>query len=95
MEIMGVTVTLDANDETNPVSGEIIVGKTQTAAYDVVVTGTITVTLQRKINGTNWVAVEAGYTSSVTKHIVAPGAYRLIASGVSGGSAITSLSVVP
>ena len=90
---MGVTVTLDANDETNPASGVVTVNKNQTANYDVVITGTITVTLQRRINGTNWVPVETGYSASTTKQIIAPGNYRLIASGTSGGSAITSLTL--
>lgn len=90
---MGITVTLDANDETNPVSGAVIVAKNQTANYDVVITGTITVTLQRRLNGTNWVPVETGYSASTTKQIIAPGSYRLIASGTSGGSAITSLTL--
>lgn len=88
---MSQSVTLDANDETNPASGTFNVPRGQTASYSVDVTGTITVTLQRKIGGTAWIAVETGYTSDTTKQIEAPGDYRLIASGVSGGSAVTFL----
>ena len=56
--------------------------------FSVVISSTITVTLQRKIDGANWVAVEDGYTASTTKDIVGAGTYQLIASGTSGGSAV-------
>jgi hypothetical protein len=90
---MAQAVTLDANDETNPATGTFIVPRGQTASYAVDVTGTITVTLQRRIGTSGWIAVETGYTSDTTKQIEAPGEYRLIASGVSGGSAVTNLGL--
>jgi hypothetical protein len=93
MKAMNAPVTLDANDETNPDTGIFTVPRGQTASYSVDITGTITVTLQRRIGGTAWVAVEAGYTADTTKQIEAPGQYRLIASGVSGGSAETILAL--
>ena len=55
--------------------------------------GTFTVTLQRRIGGTAWIPVEDGYTTDQTKQIVSPGEYRLIASGTSGGSAVTFLEM--
>ena len=88
---MAQSVTLDANDETNPATGTFVVPRGQTASSSVDITGTITVTLQRRIGGTGWLAVETGYTADTTKQIEAPGEYRLIASGTSGGSAVTFL----
>jgi hypothetical protein len=88
---MSQAVTLDANDETNPASGAFVVPVSKTASYIVDITGTITVTLQRRIGASGWIAVEAGYTTDTTKQIVSPGEYRLIASGTSGGSAVTYL----
>ena len=88
---MATAVTLDADNETNPASGTFVVQRGQTASYSVDITGTITVTLQRRIGPGGWIAVEAGYTSDTTKQIEAPGEYRLIASGTSGGSAVTLL----
>ena len=77
--------TLDANDE---VCGPVIIVTGKLGFFSVAVTGTITVTLQRRIDGANWVAVENGYTASTTKDIVGAGTYQLIASGTSGGSAV-------
>ena len=88
---MAISVTLDADNETNPASGSLVVPRGQTASYSVAITGTITVTLQRRLAGTTWIGVETGYTTSTTKQIEAPGEYRLIASGTSGGSAVTYL----
>ena len=90
---MAQSVTLDADNETNPASGTLVVPRGQTASYSVDITGTITVTLQRRLGGTAWIAVETGYTSDTTKQIEAPGEYRLIASGTSGGSAVTILAL--
>lgn len=86
---MALAVTLDANDETNPASGAFVVPVSKTASYLIDITGTITVTLQRRIGASGWVAVEDGYTTDTTKQIVSPGEYRLIASATSGGSAVT------
>lgn len=90
---MAIAVTLDADNETNPVTGSFVVPRGQTASYAVDITGTITVTLQRRIGTSGWIAVETGYTSDTTKQIEAPGEYRLIASGTSGGSAITNIGL--
>jgi hypothetical protein len=90
---MGIAVTLDANDETNPATGTFVVPRGQTASYALDITGTITITLQRRIGTSGWIAVETGYTGDTTKQIEAPGEYRLIASGTSGGSAITNLAL--
>lgn len=90
---MAQSVTLSANDATNPGSGTFVVPAGKSASYSVAITGTITVTLQRRIGGTTWIPVEDGYTSNQTKQIVSPGEYRLIASGTSGGSAVTFLEV--
>lgn len=88
---MASPVTLDANDETNPASGTFVCLPGQTASYFIDITGTITVTLQRRIGSSAWIAVETGYTTDTTKQIISPGEYRLLASGVSGGSAVTYL----
>jgi hypothetical protein len=86
-------VTLDANDETNPPSGFLRVLAGQTASYSVAITGTISVTLNRKVSGGGVCPVEDAYTASTTKQIVAPGEYQLIASGTSGGSAVTQIGL--
>ena len=83
-----VTQTLDANAET---LGPWGVEEYCPVGFTVSITGTITVTLQRSLDGTTFVDVEPGYTSSTTKNVDGPGFYRLIASGVSGGSAVCSL----
>jgi hypothetical protein len=85
-----VSQTLDANAEA---LGPFEVEEIRSVGFTVSITGTITVTLQRSMDGTTFVDVEPGYTSSVTKNVDGPGFYRLIASGVSGGSAICSLLV--
>ena len=90
---MSIAVTLAANDATNPATGTFVVPRGQTASYAVDITSTITVTLQRRIGTSGWIAVETGYTADTTKQIEAPGEYRLIASGVSGGSAVTNLAL--
>lgn len=84
---------LTANNQTDPPNSWLRVLPGQTASYSVDITGTITVTLNRKVSGGATVAVEAGYTSDVTKQIIAPGDYQLIASGVSGGSANTEIGL--
>lgn len=84
-----VSQTLDANGE---VLGPWGVEEEQSAGFSVAITGTITVTLQRSMDGsTNWVPVEGGYTASTTKNVEGPGYYRLYATGVSGGSAVCSI----
>jgi hypothetical protein len=88
---MATAVTLDADSETNPETGTFVCLPGQTASYFIDITGTITVTLQRRIGSSGWIAVEAGYTADTTKQIIAPGEYRLIASATSGGSAVTFL----
>lgn len=90
---MAQSVTLDADAETNPASGTFVVPAGKTASYSIDIDGTITVTLQRRIGGTTWIPVEDGYTTDQTKQIVSPGEYRLIASGTSGGSAVTFLEL--
>jgi hypothetical protein len=89
------TATLDANDE---VCGPINVPNGHGAAVHIVVTGTITVTLQRAYGGLAYVTVlkpdgdPAAFTASYTGQIDSPGDYKLVASGVSGGSAACALS---
>jgi hypothetical protein len=85
--------TLSADSQTNPPSGYLRVLPNQSASYSVGITGTITITLNRKVSGGGVVAVEDGYTSDTTKQIVAPGEYQLVASGVSGGSADTEIGL--
>ena len=84
-----VTATLDANDET---CGPFVLIKGEEGLLHIAVTGTITVTLQRRANG-SWVSVtDAAYTASVTTDIVGAGTYQLIASATSGGSAVCMLA---
>ena len=88
---MQVTGTLTANDQ---VVGPLTVTRAQTGAFQIVITGTITVTLERSLDGgSNYVAVETGYTASKAGLVEGPGKFRLKASGVSGGSAACVLEV--
>ena len=88
---MQVTGTLTANDQ---VVGPLTVSSERSGAFQVVITGTITVTLERSLDdGANYVAVETGYTASKAGIIDGPGKFRLKASGVSGGSAACVLEV--
>ena len=85
-----VTATLDANEET---CGPLVLIKGQEGLMHIAITGTITVTLQRRANG-SWISVtDAAYTASVTTDIVGAGVYQLIASATSGGSAVCMLAV--
>ena len=86
-------VTLTANSQTNPPNDYLRVLPGQSASYSIAVTGTITVTLNRKVAGSSAIAADTAYTASTSKQIIAPGDYQLIASGVSGGSAITEISL--
>jgi hypothetical protein len=85
------TETLDANDE---VCGPVNIDRVPGGFFSVTITGTITVTLQRRIAGA-WVPVEAGYNTSTTKDITGAGEYRLIASGTSGGEAACFIATQP
>jgi len=92
-----VTATLDANDET---CGPLKVQMGEQADVDMVITGTITVALQRKApGGSTFVTVKkadgttaATYTASEPVAITSPGIYQLLASGVSGGSAVCRMN---
>lgn len=85
------SATLDADAE---VCGPVNIDRVPGGFFSVKITGTITVTLQRKIAG-DWIEVEAGYSGDTTKDITGAGQYRLIASATSGGEAVCFLSVQP
>ena len=87
--------TLDANSE---VCGPIVINPRRQGIFQIDVTGTITVTLQMMGPGGNWITckksdetTDAAYTADAVGQITAPGEYQLVASGVSGGSAICLL----
>lgn len=87
--------TLSANDD---VCGPIVIGARRQGVFQIDVTGTITVTLQMKGPSTNWITckksdetTDAAYTADAVGQILAPGEYRLLASAVSGGSAVCLL----
>lgn len=89
------TATLDANDET---CGPLSVVNDGRLSIHIVTTGTITVSLQRRINGGAYVTTTlpdgvtaASFTTSFTGVVDAPGEYQLIASGTSGGSAVCNM----
>lgn len=91
-----VTATLDANDET---CGPLKLQDGERGDVEINVTGTITVTLQRKLNGgSSFFTVklpdgttDAAFTADSSFVIEGAGQYQLIASGVSGGSAVCRL----
>lgn len=79
------TATLDANAE----AMDIYVADKATAI--VTITGTITVTPQFSHDGATFVSLtDEALTASGTMLLEGPGVYRLLASGVSGGSAAVS-----
>jgi hypothetical protein len=85
-------VTLDANGE---IAGPVVCGSDNRLSFHVVITGTITVTVQRSIGDSGFVtttkpdgSTAAVYTASCDGVIDAPGSYQIVASGVSGGNAI-------
>lgn len=87
--------TLSANDN---VCGPIVIGPRRTGVFRIEVTGTITVAVQTRV-GSTWFSVKKGdettdatYAVDAAGQITAPGEYRLIASGVSGGSAVCRIS---
>jgi hypothetical protein len=84
------TATLDADDE---ICGPLFVDAERMGLFTIDVTGTITVTLQASADlGATYIAVpDAAYTADTVQTIDSPGVYRLIASGVSGGSAICTM----
>lgn len=91
------TATLDANDE---VCGPLSAVNDQRVSFHIVITGTITVSVQRRINGGTFVtitkpdgATAASYTASASFVADAPGDYQLIASGTAGGSAVCNMLV--
>lgn len=94
---MIATATLDANSET---CGPLKVQMGEQADFEIVITGTITVALQRKAPGSSTFftikksdeTTDATYTASYAGQIMAPGVYQLLASGVSGGSAVCRLN---
>lgn len=86
-----VTATLDANDET---CGPLKLQPGEEADFEAVITGTASVSLQRKLpGGSTFVTAlkpngEDAATFAVTTNgftFKGPGIYQLIASGVSGG----------
>lgn len=86
------SATLDANDE---VCGPIIVAPKHKGRFAIEITGTITVTLKAKMGGTGFITLkqpdgstDAAYTASVIGVLEAGAEYQLVASGVSGGSAV-------
>lgn len=82
------TATLDANDE---VLGPVTNGRNG-VSYQVDVTGTITVTLQASLEGGAYFTIGSGLTAdTIGTHNIPGAAYRLIASGVTGGSAVCAL----
>jgi hypothetical protein len=82
------TATLDANDE---VLGPVTNGQNG-VSYQVDVTGTITVTLQASLEGGAWMLATTAFTAdAIGTHNIPGAAYRLIASGVTGGSAVCAL----
>lgn len=77
-----LTYVLNTNGQT---TGMIDVDYTETA-ISLNITATITVTLQRSLDGgATWVNGTA-YTASTVFNVKGPGEYRLIASGITGGS---------
>lgn len=68
--------TIDANDE---VVGPVSVARGQVCMFSVDYTAG-TITLQASLDGTNWIAVEAGYTADTVKQVEGWGQYRLIGS---------------
>lgn len=83
------TATLDANDE---VLGPVTNGRNG-ISYQVDITGTITVTLQASLEGGAWMSAATALTADgIGTHNIPGAAYRLIASGVTGGSAICALT---
>lgn len=88
--------TLSANSD---VCGPILIGSRRQGTFRINISGTITVALQSRMEGTNWLTVkkaddstDASYTADAVGQITAPGEYRLLASGVSGGTAICRLN---
>ncbi len=87
--------TLDANDE---VCGPINIPNGYVGTGHIVITGGITVSLQRRQSGLAFVTVEkpdgdpAAFTASTTFSIDAPGDYQLIASSRTDGVANCALS---
>lgn len=90
-----VKATLSVNNDTcGPL--EVLVGGR--GSVHIEISSTITVSLQRKIGDGGYVTVKlpdgataASWTSSISMLIDAPGTYQLLASGVSGGSAVCQL----
>lgn len=87
--------TLSANDD---VCGPVVISHRRTGIFQIDVTGTITVTLQVRGPGGNWItckkadeSTDAAYTADYVGQILAQGEYQLVASGVSGGSAVCLL----
>ncbi|HAH11512.1 MAG TPA: hypothetical protein DCL48_15570 [Alphaproteobacteria bacterium] len=80
--------TIDANSET---VGPVTNGRSG-VAYQVDITGTITVTLQASLDGATWMTATPAFTAdAIGTHNIPGAAYRLIASGVTGGSAVCTL----
>ena len=89
------TATLDADAE---VCGPLSITNDQRLSFHIVITGTITVSLQRRFNGATFVTVKlpdgstaASWTASASFVVDAPGDYQLIASATSGGSAVCNM----
>lgn len=92
---MALSGTLAANADT---CGPLDVAPSGRGSVQFVVTGTITVALQRRLGGGSYITVkkpdgvtDATYTASDSLLIDAPGEYQLLASGVSGGNAVCYL----
>ena len=84
------SATLSANTNT---CGPVNLNPELGGIYSVVVTGTITVTLQASFDGgANWVSdPDSVHTASTLQRLTGGGMFRLIASGVSGGNAVCSM----
>jgi hypothetical protein len=84
-----VTATLDANDEE---CGPVNIGPRGGILEIRGVSGTITLTLWRSIDGgKNYVTTNESYTSNQSLDIIGEGKFKVIASGVSAGSAVVTI----
>lgn len=84
--------TLDANGE---IAGPVVCGSDNRLSFHAVITGTITITVQRSIGESGFVtttkpdgSTAAVYTASCDGVIDAPGSYQIVASNVTGGTAL-------
>jgi hypothetical protein len=82
-----ISYTLNANGQS---TGMIDVDYTETA-IGLIITGTITATLQRSLDeGVNWVTVST-HTASTIVNVAGPGEYRVSSSAVTGGTCVVQI----